>query len=117
MKIVDWFTSRAGSTDAETHIHHALVTVLLFGTLGGAIGLLREAPEIGFRAGMVVGLSVYLLRELRQKAWLVGRWWDAVCDIVIPCWIVLPVALDAPWLLWVGAAVVAVLYIPLRGKA
>ena len=106
--------SRAGTADADTHIHHALIVTLLFGGVGTLVELATSWP--GSRIGLGVGLAFYAQRELRQRAWKRGQWWDAICDIAVPCWIVSPVFLDSPAALWIGALVVAVLYVGVRPR-
>ena len=106
--------TRAGTADADTHIHHTLVTVLGFGSVGALVGLVTPWP--GFRIGLAIGLLYYAQRELRQRAWLRGQWWDAVCDIVVPAWIVSSALTGRAEALWIGALAVAILYVGVRPR-
>lgn len=106
----------ADATVDQTHVHHALVTVLAFGTLGAAVSLFRpEAIAEGLRVGFMAGWTFYLLRELWNRRGNLGwRLWDGACDIVIPLWVTAPVVFNSPELLWILSIVVVALYFFLR---
>lgn len=66
----------ADESDVQTHINHALVTTLLFGTLGalglfvGSLVFVRELTfdlARGYSWGLVVGLVFYTVREINQR--------------------------------------------------
>lgn len=112
----------ADATDVDTHVAHALVTVLLFGTigvglammLGGAFGL-TPPFERGLTAGIVFGWAFYLAREIHSR-W--GRWryksWDGICDVVVPVWITAPAVFHSLGLLWLLSIGVLLLYYVFR---
>lgn len=106
-----------GTSDEATHTQHALVIVLAFGTLGAFVGWLLGVPALGFRAGLVAGWTCYVVRELDQRR---GRWrwrlWDGACDVAVPAAWIAAVVTGSVWALWLGAAVVALLYVPLRPR-
>ena len=101
-----------GDADEATHVHHALIITLLFGKVGALAGALLPSVSAfaGFRVGVLIGFALYALYELSQphKTWRVQ--WDGLCDILVPAWIVLPVALDVWWLTFPLGATVALLY-------
>lgn len=121
-------------TDSDTHLHHALVTVLVFGSVGWVIGSRFDLP--GLKAGLVWGLGFYALREIVNRVEVTGwivltpfprlklfpmlrldwryKLWDAAGDILIPCWVVLPVVLDSVVALWWLSLAVAVHHFWLR---
>lgn len=131
----------ADQTDEQTHMNHALVMVLLFGTIGAGLALLAgRSRQSGLEIGIVVGWSFYLLREIHQRLyiaqWIVGeprwlRWlripdptsvrfeprfrlWDGVCDILIPLWITAPIIAGSVELLWALSVLVALAYFVFR---
>lgn len=106
----------ADATVDQTHVHHALITVIVFGSLGAVLSLFRPEPIAeGLRLGFMAGWAFYLVRELwnRRGDW---RWrlWDGACDIAIPVWVTAPVVFSSPELLWALSIVVVVLYFFLR---
>ena len=106
----------ADATVDQTHVHHALITVLVFGSLGAAVSLLRpESTGDGLRFGFMAGWAFYMLRELwnRRSNWRF-RIWDGACDIVIPLWVTAPVVFNSPELLWALSVLVVLLYFFLR---
>ena len=107
----------ADQTDEQTHINHALLTVVLFGgsgMLGTLLFLLAIAgvwstwvATTPLACGIVAGWCFYLVREVLQRR---GRWtwmlWDGICDIVVPLawtapWTLAALAGTVPW--WTGA--------------
>lgn len=106
----------ADATDDQTHVHHALITVLLFGSIGTGMGLLGGlALEVGLRAGILGGLGFYAIRETlaRWRNWSYKPW-DGVCDVAVPLWVAMPVLLNSVVALWVMSLVVALLYFVFR---
>ena len=110
---------RGDGTPERTHINHALVIILLFGSIGAGVGFWVTMPALGFRVGLVVGWLAYVVREVSQR-WgpsFTANGWDGCCDVLIPAWIVsaavLPGSLAVFWSL---TAIVAALYFPLRPK-
>jgi hypothetical protein len=125
------------ATDDQTHRNHALVTVLLFGSLGGIAGrfLTVYGAEWGLRWGLVLGVAFYVVREIWWRAGIVWlRWhtapydsaerivksrtplklWDGVMDVLVPVWVVGPVLYGSPALLWWLSAAVAAGYFLFR---
>lgn len=58
----------------QTHVHHALVTVLMFGTVGVGLAFMVSAflpvkppLEAGLRWGVIAGLVFYALREIWNR--------------------------------------------------
>lgn len=108
----------ADATDDQTHTHHALVTILLFGTIIALIVWLTRlgSLEYGLRWGFVGGLVFYFVRELLTRFRYGFRFkpWDGALDVLEPvCW-TLPVLLDSARLLWVLSLVYAFVYFWLR---
>lgn len=93
---------RVGNSDADTHIHHALVCVLV-GALGAATTMAFSAsPLWGFRVAWSLAWLAYIVRETQQ--WRGRRWpWDAWCDVLVP------LAWAAPALVGAGRSLVALL--------
>lgn len=93
-------------SERATHINHALVTILLFGTIGAGLGSWAGLALVtGLRYGLVVGCAFYVVRELMQR-WpdrFAVEWRDGVCDVLGPVWITAPVLwpshLEAWWAL------------------
>lgn len=132
----------ADETNEQTHMNHALVMVLLFGTIGAGLALMFDhALSVGLKAGVVVGWGFYILREFNQRLsisqWVVAndeaprwlrwfrfpiglrldwRWnaWDGICDVLVPLWITAPIVSGSVVLLWVLSALVAVMYFVFR---
>jgi hypothetical protein len=132
------------STPEATHVGHALVTVLLFGTIGVGLAMMIAALGLpaplatGLRWGVIAGLAFYVVRELANRTdvthelvcnvrglrWLRipygvrfdWRWqpWDGLCDIVVPLWVCLPVLLGSLWALWLLSLAVTALYLLFR---
>lgn len=126
-----------------THVHHSFITVLLFGSLGyvGAIlwhlyqwhghssliDLIVFAPRItGMKIGIVAGLVFYLCREIAQAINEVDEYgqsffahfrWDGTCDILLPCWVTLPIIFQSFALLWWLSFAVMLMYVLLRPRS
>lgn len=130
---------QADEHPVQTHINHALVIVLLFGTLGAGLALLvGRTIDQGVEHGVTAGWLFYVARELHQRLeitewlwcnvrWLTwirvpsrirvdwrDSWWDGVCDVLVPALIIAPVVFDSVRALWALAAAVALLYFVLR---
>lgn len=107
----------ADATDDQTHVHHALVVVLLFGSMAAGLALLGGmSAAFGLKIGFVIGWIFYAIREIATRVEEGWRYkpWDGVCDIVIPLWVTLPVVLESASALWILSAIVALLYFVLR---
>lgn len=125
------------ATDADTHRNHALVTVLLFGTLGAIAGRLAFDWRIGtgLEVGYAVGVGFYVVRELwwriqvivarrvakpydtielSVKATTPLRLFDGWMDVLVPVWITAPAVFGSVVLLWILSALVAASYFLLR---
>lgn len=94
----------------QTHVHHALVTVLLFGTLGAGLALMARAvsplpftPPVleGLRWGIIGGWVFYAGREILNRL-------DVTQEIVGTVrglrWVQIPIAwkFDWRWQPWDG---------------
>jgi hypothetical protein len=120
----------ADQIDDQTHVHHALVTVLVFGTLavlGATVAMLAVSAWLGtfvlstwvfgipLRYGIAFGWAFYFVRELVAR---VGNWryktWDGICDVLVPLWVTAPVLFHSVVLLWVLSALVAMMYFLFR---
>lgn len=117
----------------QSHMHHTLVTILLFGTLGMVMAFAFHGWDAemlitkGLASGLIGGVCGYLVREcgsrLRGNELSEKQLWDGVLDVVVPATFTLPWALSAlltdvpAWtgvLLYVGGAFVALMYSFLR---
>lgn len=111
--------ARGDGTPERTHINHALVIILLFGSIGAGVGYWISAPATGFRVGLVVGWLAYVVREILQRwgpAWF-DDLWDGLCDVLVPAWIISGVVLpDTPAVFGCLTVAVAALYFPLRPR-
>lgn len=130
---------QADEHPVQTHINHALVIILLFGSLGvGLAQLVGRTLEQGIEHGLVAGWLFYVAREFNQRleitewlwcnvrgltwirfpsgirfAWR-NSWWDGICDVLVPALIIAPVVFHSVRMLWALAVVVAVMYFVLR---
>lgn len=89
--------------DDQTHLHHTVVSVLVFGALGTLVlclmhGTSPETANFGLAVGIVGGWAFYLGREFwnrlsLRRLTLDRRWkpWDGFMDVFVP------VALTLPW--------------------
>lgn len=106
----------ADSNDDQTHTHHALVTVLLFGTVITAISVWWLGLDRALTLGFVGGVTFYFLRELITRLQLGFRYkpWDGVMDVLEPIVWTFPVIFGSVKLLWGLALIYAVMYFWLR---
>lgn len=99
-------------TDDQTHVHHTMVVVLLFGGVGWLCG------DFGF--GIVVGWLAYGIREIlaRIVKWRFKYWykpWDGIMDVVVPVFVTADIPYDLPeWTILVRAALLTISYVFLR---
>jgi hypothetical protein len=107
----------AGRNEECTWINHALVTVIVGGGIGGALGWVFSIPYLGFRLGLLVALLCYLYREVHQWRGRTDKpdrwWWDATLDVLFPLWVCSPVLLGEP-AFYVLTLAVAALHFLLR---
>jgi len=109
----------------QSHTHHALVCVLVFGGFGMLTALLVIGPGryvfgIPLALGILVGFLFYAIREVvaRIPNWRYRRW-DGLLDVLVPVtwlgpWAFAAIARGVPWwtgaLLYVAAALIAFAY-------
>jgi hypothetical protein len=98
----------------QSHVLHALVTVVLFGPVGVLAGFLfgpwRIALSVGLACGIVGGLVGYLIREVGSgKTVIAGQVlvWDGLLDVMMPVtlggiWACSALFGRVPW--WTGPA-------------
>jgi hypothetical protein len=106
----------ADATPDQSHTHHALVVVLLFGSVFAGLALLASMRiELGLKAGFIVGWIFYAIREIAMRVEGGFRYkpWDGVCDIVVPLWVTLPVVIGSASALWILSWIVVLLLRPI----
>lgn len=81
----------AGRNEECTWINHALITVILGGGVGAAVGRIFGIALLGFKIGLGVALAAYAYREIAQwrnrPAKPAGWLWDACLDVAFPAWL------------------------------
>jgi hypothetical protein len=101
---------------SATWINHSLITLLLGGGIGGALGFAFGIPHLGFRIGLLVALLAYLYREVNQwrgQPKPAGWWFDAVMDVLFPTFVCSPVLMGDVAFYLLGACV-ALMHFGLR---